>query len=465
MNIYLDSLLVVLLIVTPSSSIQAQDQTMTAGTVIYVDDDNTQGPWLGTIEYPYQFIQDAINVSTNGDTVYVFTGMYTHPIDLNKSISLLGENATILDGGYTGTIATVSADDVTIDHLTIQNAGSYSDDAGICITADRCTIQFSTISTTRVGIASITTNQTTIDNCSLVNNEQAVFCDMAYETNIIGSMMTKNAIGLHLLNSSMTTLEYCYLHNNGKAGRFNGSHSTTIYMCNISDNSANHGGLFLRNCTEFTIHECMITHNGVGCSIHQSTDLSVTNTTFRLNSLYAIWLDETVCDLLISRCSIVDNQRFGIFKPEESACLISENNIYGNVLYGLYSKRSHCQCPNNYWGSLLGPSYTIYGKGDRISFSPFRIHFRPWKLMLLTPCGASWQQNAEYMAKHYSLPQLIPPTFEDPDTDLDGVPDWWETKWGYDPESWDDHLHLDPDTDGLHNIQAVSYTHLTLPTN
>ena len=42
---------------------------------IYVDDDNTAGPWNGTLEYPYRYIQDAIDVSSKDDTIYVFNGI------------------------------------------------------------------------------------------------------------------------------------------------------------------------------------------------------------------------------------------------------------------------------------------------------------------------------------------------------------------------------------------------------
>jgi hypothetical protein len=39
------------------------------------------------------------------------------------------------------------------------------------------------------------------------------------------------------------------------------------------------------------------------------------------------------------------------------------------------------------------------------------------------------------------------------DPDGDGIPTAWEWKWGYDPFTWDDHKNLDPDIDGLTNIQ------------
>ncbi len=39
------------------------------------------------------------------------------------------------------------------------------------------------------------------------------------------------------------------------------------------------------------------------------------------------------------------------------------------------------------------------------------------------------------------------------DPDGDGCPTAWEWKWGYDPFTWDDHEKLDPDVDGIENIE------------
>jgi len=39
------------------------------------------------------------------------------------------------------------------------------------------------------------------------------------------------------------------------------------------------------------------------------------------------------------------------------------------------------------------------------------------------------------------------------DPDKDGVPTTWEWRWGYEPFIWDDHINLDPDIDGLENIE------------
>lgn len=47
------------------------------------------------------------------------------------------------------------------------------------------------------------------------------------------------------------------------------------------------------------------------------------------------------------------------------------------------------------------------------------------------------------------------PTINDQyvDSDNDGCSNFWEWKWGYDPFKWDDHKVLDPDKDGLENIE------------
>jgi hypothetical protein len=39
------------------------------------------------------------------------------------------------------------------------------------------------------------------------------------------------------------------------------------------------------------------------------------------------------------------------------------------------------------------------------------------------------------------------------DPDNDGIPTDWEWEWGYDPNTWDDHYTLDPDVDGVENIE------------
>jgi len=102
---------------------------------IYVDDDNIQGPWNGSYEYPYQSISDGIMQATTNDMVFVFNGCYYETVHINKTIDLHGEqqNSTIIDGQYNGSVITITGDYVDICGFTIRNSGGYQGNAGISV--------------------------------------------------------------------------------------------------------------------------------------------------------------------------------------------------------------------------------------------------------------------------------------------------------------------------------------------
>ena len=105
------------------------------GAVIYVDDDNTSGPWDGTAEHPYQYIQDGIDAAASFDTVFVLNGLYYENVLVDKPIDLDGENNsnTIIDAGNTGIGVHVTSDSAKVSGFTIRNGGDYYPDAGILV--------------------------------------------------------------------------------------------------------------------------------------------------------------------------------------------------------------------------------------------------------------------------------------------------------------------------------------------
>ncbi|MBC7080655.1 MAG: hypothetical protein H5T44_00150 [Thermoplasmatales archaeon] len=109
----------------------------------FVDDNNTQGPWDGTYDHPYNKIQDGINASKKGDTVFVFPGVYEENIVINKCcigvVSLTYEHP-VIDGGGRGSVITIDANTVTLHGFVIQNSGKYEEDAGLDIRSDSNTI-------------------------------------------------------------------------------------------------------------------------------------------------------------------------------------------------------------------------------------------------------------------------------------------------------------------------------------
>ncbi len=92
--------------------------------LFFVDDDNTQGPWQGTIDYPYQYIHDGVDHTGRNDDVYVWNGTYTDSFEIDRSIDLTGENSsnTLLSGiEDSSTTIYITADDINISGFTIMN--------------------------------------------------------------------------------------------------------------------------------------------------------------------------------------------------------------------------------------------------------------------------------------------------------------------------------------------------------
>lgn len=81
---------------------------------------------LTIIEVPYDYgtIQEAINNAKPGDTIYVYNGTYKEHLEVNKSISLIGQNPniTIIDGSYMGTVVYISTVNVNFTGFTLRNA-------------------------------------------------------------------------------------------------------------------------------------------------------------------------------------------------------------------------------------------------------------------------------------------------------------------------------------------------------
>jgi len=122
----------------------------------------------------YATIQDAINASSNGDTVYVHAGMYNEQIVVNKTISMIGESRTntTVNGTGRGGEPTIH---ITVDLVNISGfeiIGAEVDESGIFIAnAENCTINDCYVhANTDMGIEATYAHNLTISQCNVSYN-------------------------------------------------------------------------------------------------------------------------------------------------------------------------------------------------------------------------------------------------------------------------------------------------------
>ncbi|MCX6661424.1 MAG: PKD domain-containing protein [Euryarchaeota archaeon] len=144
---------------------------------VYVDNDNTVGPWQGTAQYPLQYINDAVAVVAVNGTIFINDGVYENTsIGLNKNMNLVGENrlTTILDGGGSNTTSIISVTGnqfISITNMTLQNAiyGVHTQNSSNT-TITQCSL--SQCSGAALFLAD--TEYLLVNNCDITNNNQGI---------------------------------------------------------------------------------------------------------------------------------------------------------------------------------------------------------------------------------------------------------------------------------------------------
>jgi len=422
-------------------------------TIIYVDITNTTGPWDGTPQHPYQHITDAINNATDTDTIVINHGTYHEQITLTKQLTIQGQdkNTTILTADNKGTIITITTDHCTIHNLTVLNSAGLPHTAAIDIHANGTTLTHLNIYRNRIGIQLTNHTTLTIQDCMIHTNGQGIHTQHSTNIQIHNTYLYHNAIAILLHNTTATLIDTCYLHTNG-AGTY-ALNSTNILIINsaYADNNDNQGGAFFRNSHHAHIINSLFTNQGVGIGIKNSDTINITHNTFDRNTHFATKLYNAT-NITITSNTYHNNLRNAIY-AEHSTLTITYNDFTLDTNYGLYATTTHANATHNYWGSRLGPTHNSYAtRADRASRPHGTITYYPWAPY---PYNYPTTWNITTTFTNPEHPDTYHPTLTLPgsDTDGDGAPDWWETKWGYNPLVPEDHANLDPDGDGLTNLE------------
>lgn len=200
--------------------------------------------WTVDDDGPADFnrIQEAIDAANEGDSIFVFNGIYPEHLHINKSICLIGQdrNLTVLDGSGTwGDVISVRGNNVQICGFTIRNGE----------------IHYS-------GIA--------LENCVGANISLNIVMDSDYGINILesrGCLVSENCIFSNKYNG--VTLRYSF--------------SNQIFDNNISSNF--NAGIAILECQSNKLFGNTISNNRCGFYAYSSRFNSIFHNGFFKNNV------------------------------------------------------------------------------------------------------------------------------------------------------------------------------------
>jgi parallel beta-helix repeat protein len=123
----------------------------------------------------YAAIQEAINANEtlDGHTIQVDAGTYIEHVNVNKSVSIVGENSetTIIDGGQGGGwVVAVREDNVTVTGFTIRSV-TPTRNIGLGVYANNCSVSGNKITNNSGGIDMAFSSNTNLFGNTVIANE------------------------------------------------------------------------------------------------------------------------------------------------------------------------------------------------------------------------------------------------------------------------------------------------------
>ncbi len=287
-----------------------------------VDDD---GGWAD-----HSSIQDAINASSDGDTIYVFNGTYLENVLVNKSLSLIGNGSsnTIVNATGSGITLNITADNVNLSHLQITGSGSAYLDSGILLTSvENCTIVNCNISWNGgdgIFLNSSSNFNTVEYNLIGSNTDSGIFQKGSNNNSISNNVVTHNNVGIYLKRDSNTTV----IENNSVSSNYFGIYLDASTYNTIKDNNASaNSDLGIKLISTFSVKT----------NYSRSSDNNIIkDNDLTSNGRYGIYLRYIFGPNSISNNNAISNGEYGIYFYEAFRNNVSNNTVCMNSGDGIH---------------------------------------------------------------------------------------------------------------------------------
>ena len=329
-------------------------------------------------------IKQALELAEDGDEIFIKKGIYKeNDIEINKAVTIYGEEGTIIDGNNKGSILHITADNFTLKNLKIINVNvSYTKDYSAIkvVRSKNFTIENIVLDKIFFGIliekshhGKILNNKISStakdeansgngihiwhsSNMEVKGNEvfgmrDGIYFEFVTESEIYNNLSYNNIrYGLHFMFSNNDTYFNNVFKNNGAGVAVMFSKFITMHQNKFSHNwgSASYG-LLLKEIYDTEIYNNIFEENTIGIKGEGCTRINYKNNTFLRNG-WAIKI--------------------------AGACyknIFEENDFMHNSLDLSYNtKVNDNRFENNYWSEYTGYDLDNDGVGD--------IPYRPVKL-------------------------------------------------------------------------------------
>jgi parallel beta-helix repeat protein len=308
-------------------------------------------------------IQDAINASGDGDTVFVYSGIYYENVLVNRSINLTGEDSdsTKIEGDETGHVVQITSNWVNMTSFTI--TGSEYDHAGIrLINVRNCRIVKSNLTNTRYGIYLDSS-----DECSIENNDcsnSSVVLHSSFNNRILSNICLRlwleTSSNNNLLKDNVITSYFSIIHNSINNRLYcnkmincslfiygyietyttqeippnNTVNNKPLYYyknVNMNNDSVplDAGQVILGNVSWAKIENLFLSNGKVGIELGYSSDNYIANNTCIYN-YYGIYLKQDCNRNTIINNSIQFNEEIGLYIAISNNNTVMNNNCSSN---------------------------------------------------------------------------------------------------------------------------------------
>jgi nitrous oxidase accessory protein len=170
--------------------------------------------YVGSTNANFSTIQEAIQAAKNGATIFIRNGVYNELLDINKTLTLIGENknTTILNFNPPYPISQVPIININAPNCSIENLQ----------------ITLSNKSVIAQGII-LNTKNNTIRNTIVTNLAEGIDLSAYSDSNtIVYNQITNNLIGINGISSN---------HNNISHNTFSNNNQYNIYLSSNSDSN------------------------------------------------------------------------------------------------------------------------------------------------------------------------------------------------------------------------------------